>query len=195
MTATGEIREFSNSECCFGYRESVFKKELRNRFIVTKVFFRLSREHRFRLDYGFLEAETAAIGDINLRNIRQAVINIRSRKLPDPKVTGNAGSFFKNPVVTAEKAGSLKFNNPLVPVYDEPSGGKKIAAGWLIEQCGWKGKSHGNAGVHDKQALVIVNRGGATGREIYELSEMIRQSVMDKFGIALEREVEVIGSI
>jgi UDP-N-acetylmuramate dehydrogenase len=190
-----EFIEFSNSDCRFGYRESIFKGELKNNVIVTRVYFRLSKRPQFRLNYGFLEAETAAIGEISLKNIRQAVINIRLRKLPDPSVLGNAGSFFKNPVVSAAKAEEIRYYNPLVPVYDDASGGKKIAAGWLIEQCGWKGRKLGNAGVHSMQALVLVNHGSATGREIYDLSSEICRSVKEKFGIELQREVEVIGSI
>jgi len=192
---TGDPAEFRNGECKFGYRDSIFKNELKNKYLITGVTFQLSKEPRFRLGYGFLEAETAAIGDISLKNIRQAIINIRTRKLPDPTVIGNAGSFFKNPVVTTEKADEIKSKNPLVPVYNEHSGGKKLAAGWLIEQCGWKGKRIGDAGVHDQQALVLVNYGNAKGIDIYNLSEKIKISVFEKFGIDLQREVEVIGSI
>jgi len=192
---TGDPAEFRNDECKFGYRDSIFKNELKNKYLITGVTFQLSKEPGFRLGYGFLEAETAAIGDISLKNIRQAIINIRTRKLPDPTVIGNAGSFFKNPVVTTEKADEIKSKNPLVPVYNEHSGGKKLAAGWLIEQCGWKGKRIGDAGVHDQQALVLVNYGNAKGIDIYNLSEKIKISVFEKFGIDLQREVEVIGSI
>ncbi|HVN58018.1 MAG TPA: UDP-N-acetylmuramate dehydrogenase [Bacteroidales bacterium] len=189
---TGVAKEFDNKDCSFGYRESIFKKELKNRYLITRVFFRLSRQHHFRLEYGFLEAETAALGEISLQNIRKAVINIRRRKLPDPSVTGNAGSFFKNPVVTAGKAESIKHDHPLVPVYDDPSGGKKIPAGWLIEQCGWKGKRLGGAAVHNQQALVLINTGNATGTDIFNLSEQVRTSVFERFGILLDREVEII---
>ncbi|MGD0581406.1 MAG: UDP-N-acetylmuramate dehydrogenase [Bacteroidales bacterium] len=192
---SGEIREFTTGDCKFGYRDSIFKRELRNKYLITRVSLNLSRDPLFKLNYGFLEAETAAIGEISLKNIRKAVITIRSRKLPDPTVIGNAGSFFKNPVVTVQKADEIQSSHPLVPVYDEPSGGKKLAAGWLIEQCGWKGKRIGDAGVHEKQALVLVNYGKAKGIDIFNLSEMIRRSVYEKFGIELQREVEVIGSI
>ena len=194
-TEDGSVRQFTNPECRFGYRDSIFKGELRKKYLVSRVFFQLSKKPRFRLAYGFLEAETAAIGDISLANIRKAVITVRSRKLPDPSLKGNAGSFFKNPVVPVQKADELKYSYPLMPVYDEPPAGKKIAAGWLIEQCGWKGRNIGNAGVHDRQALVLVNQGGATGKEIFDLSEMIRNSVFEKFRIDLQREVEIIGSI
>lgn len=192
---TGETKEYSKEECCFGYRDSIFKRELKKKYIITGVTFKLSKEPRFRMEYGFLEAETAALGEISLKNIRRAVIKIRKDKLPDPSETGNAGSFFKNPVVSNQKADELIFNNPLIPVYDEPSGGKKLAAGWLIEQCGWKGKRIGDAGVHHKQALVLVNHGNAKGIDIYNLSEAISKSVYEAFGVELQREVEVIGSI
>jgi UDP-N-acetylmuramate dehydrogenase len=192
---SGEVREFTARECQFSYRESIFKGELKNKYLITGVSLNLTRNYRFKLNYGFLEAETAAIGEISLKNIRKAVINIRSRKLPDPSIIGNAGSFFKNPVVTVQKADEIKYNHPLIPVYDEPSGGKKLAAGWLIEQCGWKGKRIGDAGVHDKQALVLVNYGNAKGIDIFNLAEQIRKSVFEKFGIDLKLEVEVIGSI
>jgi UDP-N-acetylmuramate dehydrogenase len=191
---SGEVREFTTGDCQFGYRDSIFKRELRNKYLITGVSLNLSRDPQFKLDYGFLKAETAEIGEITLKNIRRAVINIRSRKLPDPATLGNAGSFFKNPVVTAQKADEIKNNYPLVPVYDDPEGGKKLAAGWLVEQCGWKGKRIGDAGVHEKQALVLVNYGNAKGIDIFNLSEMIRKSVSEKFGVDLQREVEVIGS-
>jgi UDP-N-acetylmuramate dehydrogenase len=192
---TGELKDFKSDECRFGYRDSIFKSELKGKYIITGVSFRLSKIPAFRLGYGFLEAETAAIGEITLKNVRQAIINIRTRKLPDPSIIGNAGSFFKNPVVSVQKADEIKSRNPLVPIYDESTGGKKVAAGWLIEQCGWKGKRIGDAGVHYQQALVLVNHGNAKGIEIFNLSEMIRKSVFEKFGIELQREVEVIGSI
>lgn len=135
------------------------------------------------------------LGGPTLKNVRKAVINIRESKLPDPEIIGNAGSFFKNPVVSKSIAENIKKVYPEVPVFDENNGLKKIAAGWLIEKCGWKGRREGDAGVHEKQALVLVNYGKASGREIYNLSESIKKSVLEKFGIDLEREVEVIGPI
>jgi UDP-N-acetylmuramate dehydrogenase len=194
-TEDGSVREFDNDECRFGYRMSIFKSELKGRYLVTRIFFRLAVKPDFNLSYGSLREEAATLGEINLRNIRQAVIKIRQSKLPDPKDTGNAGSFFKNPVVTEALAGKLLQEYPGMPVYADPSGGKKLAAGWLIEKSGWKGRSIGQAAVHDKQALVLVNLGGATGKEIYQLSEEVRRSVCDKFGVNLEREVEIVGSI
>ncbi|HNY15571.1 MAG TPA: UDP-N-acetylenolpyruvoylglucosamine reductase, partial [Bacteroidales bacterium] len=142
--------------------------------------------------YGTLNEEVGKTGKPTLRSIRKAVLKIRQGKLPDPSEIGNAGSFFKNPVVTGEFAADLVKKHHGLPVYDENNGMKKLAAGWLVEQCGWKGKRSGDAGVHEKQALVLVNHGNASGRDILDLSEEIRRSVREKFGIELEREVEVI---
>jgi UDP-N-acetylmuramate dehydrogenase len=189
------VRKFSSSECCFGYRSSIFKTDLKRKYMISRVYFRLFKQPVFNLDYGTLREEVSRLGGTSLRNIRDAVIAIRSSKLPDPRVKGNAGSFFKNPVVDSKKAEFLRENYPNLPCYSDSSGGVKISAGWLIEQCGWKGKSYGNAGVYEKQALVLVNSGGASGKEIYGLAEKIRKSVLDKFGVELEREVEVVGTI
>ncbi|HLN21920.1 MAG TPA: UDP-N-acetylmuramate dehydrogenase [Bacteroidales bacterium] len=191
----GEPRSFDNSECGFRYRYSIFKGEEKGRFVVTRIFFRLRRNPVYRLDYGSLREEVNKLGDVNLLNIRRSVINIRRNKLPDPEITGNAGSFFKNPVVPEELAEELSRNYPGMPVYNEKPGYKKIAAGWLIEQCGWKGKRIGETGTYGKQALIIINYGNATGSEIFEFSENIRRSVLSKFSIELEREVEVVPSI
>ena len=191
----GTIKIFTNEECRFNYRDSVFKNELKNKYLIVKVFFRLSVNRSFNLNYGLLEQEVGRLGGATLGNVRQAVINIRDSKLPDPKILGNAGSFFKNPVVDFHKAELLKNAFPELPVYKEKSGFAKLSAAWLIEKCGWKGKRHGDAGVHEKQALVIVNHGKATGRQIVELSENIKRSVSEMFGIELEPEVEIIGSI
>lgn len=179
-------------DCQFAYRDSIFKNRLKNRFIVTSVVFKLDKFPKFVLNYGDLKAETEKLGNITLRNIRKAVIGIRKSKLPDPKVSGNAGSFFKNPIVETSLAEQLLAENPEMPHYPTTEGKTKLAAGWLIEQCGWKGFRNGNTGVHEKQALVLVNYGNATGKEIFDLSEEIRQSVLEKFGIELEREVNVI---
>ena len=189
------IREFSNKECQFGYRNSIFKQEYKGNFFVTRVFFRLRTSPEYRLNYGSLNAEIANLGELSLRNVRQAVINIRRSKLPDPQVTGNAGSFFKNPVIASTYAENLKEKYPRMPLYPETAGKAKIAAGWLIEQCGWKGKKAGAAAVHENQALVLINTGNASGKEIYDLSEKIKQSVFEKFNVELDREVEIIGPI
>lgn len=190
--STGKRENFSAAECSFGYRMSIFKKELKGKVIITSVTFSLLTEPAFNLSYGNLQSETEKLGDITLGNIRKAVMDIRSSKLPDPSLTGNAGSFFKNPVVPSELALRIKESHPSMPVYSAGKGMTKLAAGWLIEQCGWKGYRKGDAGVHDKQALVLVNYGTATGREILSLSELIRESVELRFGVNLEREVEVI---
>jgi UDP-N-acetylmuramate dehydrogenase len=188
----GSVKEFSNEECRFGYRDSIFKDDLKGKYLITKVFFKLLINPSFNTIYGSLKEETEKLGRISLHSVREAVIKIRSGKLPDPSQIGNAGSFFKNPVISKSVAEKLRQKYPLIPCYDDPSGSAKIAAGWLIDQCGWKGKRNGDAGVHDKQALVLVNYGKATGMEILKLSDEIRQSVSDKFGILLEKEVEVI---
>ena len=186
------VQEFTNRECRFSYRNSIFKNVLNKHFLITEVCFRLTIKPSLNLSYGSLQKEAESIGKLSQKTIRQAVINIRTSKLPDPSIIGNAGSFFKNPVVSAERAEILQANFPSIPKYDESTGEIKIAAGWLIDQCGWKGKRIGDAGVHGNQALVLVNYGKASGKEILDLSEMIRKSVFDKFGINLEREVETI---
>lgn len=191
----GTERIFSNTDCEFGYRKSIFKNENKGKYLVTRVYYRLSTNQLLKLDYGSLNDEIKKLGEATLKNVRHAVINIRRSKLPDPGITGNAGSFFKNPVVNSSSAESLKKRYPLMPAYSDQSGGIKLAAGWLIDQCGWKGKRIGEAGVHDKQALVLVNYGKATGKEIFDLSEEIKISVSEKFGVELEREVEVVGTI
>ena len=193
--ADGSTYTFDNRECDFGYRNSIFKKNEKGKWLITSVSYRLSSNRSINLGYGSLKDEVHKLGGETLINIRQAVINIRKSKLPDPALTGNAGSFFKNPVVESSHADSLKALYPDMPVYVNESGGTKLAAGWLIEKSGWKGKRIGDAGVHDKQALVIVNYGSATGSEIFNLSEKIRESVLSSFGISLEREVEVAGPI
>jgi UDP-N-acetylmuramate dehydrogenase len=191
----GSIREFTNAECRFGYRDSVFKNELKGKYFITKVYYRLSTKPQLTLEYGSLKEEAGKLGATSLLNVREIVINTRRSKLPDPAQIGNAGSFFKNPVVNDSFADSLKSEYPGLPVFRDHLGCTKLAAGWLIEQCGWKGKRVGDAGVHDKQALVIVNHGNAKGREIFDLSEQIKRSVLEKFGITLDREVEVVGAI
>jgi UDP-N-acetylmuramate dehydrogenase len=188
----GSIREFTNDECRFGYRESIFKGELKGKYLITKVYFRLSTHPKLCLEYGSLKEEINKLGSTSLGNVRKIVISTRQNKLPDPDQIANAGSFFKNPVVSNSVVNDLKTKFPKLPVFNDHSGGMKLAAGWLIEQCGWKGKRIGDAAVHDKQALVIVNLANATGTELFDLSEKIKASVIEKFGITLEREVEVI---
>jgi UDP-N-acetylmuramate dehydrogenase len=188
----GSVREFNNSECSFGYRDSIFKRENKGEYLVTNVWFRLMTSPLLNTSYGQLKEEAEKFGLVSQETIRQAVINIRTSKLPDPHQIGNAGSFFKNPVLKGTVAEAFRLKYPEVPCFNDPTGGTKIAAAWLIDQCGWKGKRKGDAVVHDKQPLVLVNYGEATGFQILQLSEDIEQSVFDKFGISLEREVEVI---
>jgi len=186
---------FNNDECGFAYRFSIFKGPEKGKYIVTRVFFRLRTTVSLNLDYASVNEEVKKLGEVSLKNVRQAIINIRKNKLPDPEVIGNAGSFFKNPVVPLDTAEKFIKEYPLIPLYPDKTGFKKIAAGWLIQQCGLKGKNYGDAGIHEKQALVLVNYGKATGLDIFKLSELARISVKEKFGIDLEREVEIVGSI
>ena len=176
----------------FGYRESVFKRKLKGQFIITSVTLRLNKVAKLNTSYGAIEEELKRmrVSEPRISDVSQAVINIRQSKLPDPKVLGNAGSFFKNPVVDNAKFEALKAAHPDIPGH--ASGNRtKLAAGWLIEKCGWKGKVVGNTGSHAKQALVLVNYGEARGVEILDLSEQIMRSVDDNFGVELEREVNV----
>lgn len=181
------------ADCCFAYRYSKFKGEWKNQYLITQVIFRLSKKPVFRLNYGSVKSELEKLGgEINLRTIRQAIIQIRQMKLPDVKVLPNAGSFFKNPLVSDQVAELLQEQYPSLPVYEAGNEHKKLAAGWMIEQCGWKGKTLGKAGVHDQQALVLVNRGGADGTEIAHLANEIKKSVFMKFGVWIEPEVYVL---
>ena len=189
---TGELKIFSVDDCQYGYRESIFKKELKGKYIITSVVFKLQKQPEFKLNYQHLEAEVLKNGDINLQNIRQTIIAVRESKLPDPKIFGNAGSFFMNPVISKTHFNELLAQYPQMPHYFVSETEEKVPAGWLIDQCGWKGKQIGNAGVHDKQALVLVNKGGATGAEIVYLAEQIQASVKSKFGIELRAEVNYI---
>lgn len=188
----GSVKEFRNEECGFGYRDSIFKKDLKGKYLITRVYFRLTTKPKLSLDYGSLKEEINKLGVNSLSNVRKIVINTRLSKLPDPRVIGNAGSFFKNPVVDSMTVENLKNKYPRLPVFRDSYGNLKLAAGWLIEQCGWKGKRKGEAGISDKQALVVVNYGNAKGKDILDLSEEVRKSVYDKFGINLDREVEVV---
>jgi len=190
--ATGKELTFENKDCRYAYRSSIFKNDLKNKVIVTNVYFRLHKIIPFNLSYGTIEAEAKKFGEINIANVRKAVISIRESKLPDPNLTGNAGSFFINPVIDIDFYRALLRQYPEMPHYPQSPDSVKIPAGWLIEQCGWKGKQIGHAAVHDRQALVLVNKGGATGEEIFRLSEMIQDSVKDKFGIEILPEVNIL---
>jgi len=190
---SGEKRVFSNQECEFGYRESVFKNKLKGKYFISAVILKLSKKENKNIEYRVLQEylEKNKIEIRNVKDISNVVIEIRKSKLPDPKILGNAGSFFKNVFVEKNKLEELKQSYPDMPSFEE-EGVVKIPAGWLIEQCGWKGKKLGNVGVHEKQALVLINYGGATGEEVKNLSDQIISSVFSKFGINLTREVNLI---
>jgi UDP-N-acetylmuramate dehydrogenase len=192
--ATGEARRFDRAACLFAYRDSVFKRELKDRYAITQVTFRLPHAVRLHTEYGEVRAELARLGVTapTAQDVSQAVCNIRRRKLPDPAEIGNAGSFFKNPVVDRATFEPLYAAHPHMPHYPAPHGYVKLAAGWLIEQTGWKGKTLGRAGVHEKHALVLVNRGGARGAEILALAQGIQRSVEERFGIRLEPEPVIV---
>lgn len=191
--ATGMERVFNNEECGYAYRESVFKSSLKRRFVLTKVSFRLKKSPCYHLDYGNVRSELEKTGcALTLENVRQTIIRIRESKLPDPKVQGNAGSFFMNPIVSRVRFEALLAKYPQMPHYEVDADQVKIPAAWMIDQCGWKGKRLGRAGVHDKQALVLVNVGGAAGEDIIRLSEEIQKSVFDTFGIWILPEVNFI---
>lgn len=187
------VHTFSNADCRFGYRESVFKRELRNKFFILSVTFKLSKTAEIRTSYGAITAELQRMGveQPGIREVSNAVISIRRSKLPDPAKLGNAGSFFKNPEIEEKLFDRLKQQHPNVVGYPTTPGRVKLAAGWLIEQCGWKGKVVGHTGSHKDQALVLVNYGGATGNEIWQLAIDIKNSVKEKFGVDIEPEVNV----
>lgn len=191
---TGKPWMIGNEDCEYAYRQSRFKQDWKNRFLITRVTYGLARTFQPHLDYGNIrqELERRGITEPTAQQLRDVIIDIRNAKLPDPKVEGNAGSFFMNPIVTRQKYEKLAALYPEMPHYRVDSRHEKIPAGWMIEQCGWKGKSLGRAGVHDKQALVLVNRGGATGAEIVALSDTIRRDVKDKFDIDIHPEVNII---
>lgn len=192
---TGKAKLFTREECEFGYRESVFKKGLRKKYFISSVTLRLTKkDHQLNTSYGAIQ-ETLSnmkVSDISMRSISDAVIQIRQSKLPNPQVIGNAGSFFKNPTITQSQYQSMQKSDSSTPGYPIDNQNIKIPAGWLIEQCGWKGKKFNNVGVHAKQALVIVNYGGGTGAEILKLSKQIQASVLEKFRIQLIPEVNIL---
>lgn len=191
---TGQVVEIQAEDCRYAYRQSRFKQDWKNKYLITHVTYRLSTEFKPRLDYGNIrmELERKGIYKPTALQLRETIIEIRKEKLPDPKVIGNAGSFFMNPIVSRGKYEALAKQYEGMPHYEVDVDHVKIPAGWMIDQCGWKGKSLGRAGVHDKQALVLVNRGGATGEEIVTLCETVRADVKAKFGIEIYPEVNII---
>lgn len=191
--STGELRQFSNEECRYAYRKSIFKQELKGKYIVTHVTYRLSKVPVWHLDYGNIRTELdKASCPLTLDNLRRIIIRIREEKLPDPAQMGNAGSFFMNPVIPKKQFADLQSIYTDMPSYPAGEDCVKVPAGWMIDRCGWKGKSLGRAGVHARQALVLVNLGGATGKEIMALAEAVVASVKEKFGIDIHPEVNYI---
>jgi len=192
--SSGELRTFSHEECQFGYRESVFKKSLKDKYVITSVSYRLSKHPVLNTSYGAIENELKSMGVLHptIQDVSKAVIAIRQSKLPDPKEIGNAGSFFKNPIISLSHFEKLKKEYPEIPSYKVSEVEVKVPAGWLIDKAGWKGKTIQNYGVHKKQALVLVNYGKASGEDIYELSEKIIKDIQLRYGILLEREVNII---
>ncbi|MBP6230712.1 MAG: UDP-N-acetylmuramate dehydrogenase [Paludibacteraceae bacterium] len=190
--ATGQQKTFSNKECAFGYRDSIFKQSLRNQYIICYVTYKLANIHTPNVDYGSLATEILAYNEPSIENVRKAVIAIRKRKLPEPKVLGNAGSFFMNPIIPTVHFVELQKSYPEIPSFHVSDVEIKVPAGWLIEQCGWKGKSIGKVAVHGSQALVLINKGGANGLDIIYLSDKIRESVKEKFNIDIIPEVNII---
>ena len=190
----GEVLTFNAAQCAFGYRESFFKREGKDRFVILSVTLQLSKHPQVNTSYGNIQQEltTRGITSPTIADVSEAVIAIRRSKLPDPAMVGNAGSFFKNPVVPVEVVENIKRTHPSVPNYPGEPGTAKVPAGWLIEQAGWKGYREGAFGVHDKQALVLVNHGGAKGGDIHRLSGRIIADIQQKFGIELEREVNIL---
>jgi UDP-N-acetylmuramate dehydrogenase len=190
-----ELETFNKAQCAFGYRESVFKRQFKGQYFIYSVTFKLSKKPSIHVDYGDIQAVLNEKGlspeTTSIKDVSAAVIQIRQSKLPDPKVLGNSGSFFKNPQISKEHFEALKLQFPDIKGYPQ-NDGIKVPAGWLIEQCGWKGKRVGNTGSHAKQALVLVNYGGATGAEIFQVAQDIIKSVSDKFSIHLEPEVNIV---
>ncbi len=191
--STGELKVFNHEDCRFGYRDSVFKNELKGKYCITGISLRLSKTHQLNTSYGDIQRTLAAAGIENptIRDVSDAVIHIRQSKLPNPAEIGNAGSFFKNPEIGMAQFEELQSRYPDIVHYALPDGMVKIPAGWLIEQSGWKGRRFGDAGCHAKQALVLVNYGEASGAELLELAHKIQASVKDKYGITLTPEVNI----
>lgn len=189
----GRKRAFPVEECAYAYRKSIFKQPEMKSVFVTYVILALSRKETYKLDYGTIRQELAHYPQVSLAAVRKVIMDIRGSKLPDPQVLGNAGSFFMNPLVEREKFEELLCRYPSMPHYPAADGRVKIPAGWMIEQCGWKGKALGPAAVHDRQALVLVNRGGATGKDIVALSNAVRSDVWKRFGVSICPEVNFIG--
>lgn len=189
---SGEKRIFTHDDCCFAYRYSIFKAEEKDRNIITHVTYRLKNSADFKLNYGNLKERVDALGGATLENVRRAVCEIREAKLPNPAQVGSAGSFFMNPVVQSSVAEALKAKYPAMPQYPLVDGTVKLSAGWLIEQCGWKQTPHEHVGVYPHQALVVINRGGATGKNVLDFAEAVVASVKEKFGVTLNMEVNVI---
>ncbi|MGB5990585.1 MAG: UDP-N-acetylmuramate dehydrogenase [Marinifilaceae bacterium] len=189
---TGDQEILEKHQCEFGYRDSIFKKKYKNLFVVTHVIFELKKNHVPMLSYGYLKDEVVKLGKTSISNIRKAVISIRDSKLPDPEILGNAGSFFKNPVISSDDALILKAIYGVMPEYKLANGDVKLAAAWLIDKCGFKGLKEGDVGVHKDQALVLVNYGKGKGMDIVHLANRIRNAVFNEFGIMLEQEVKVV---
>jgi UDP-N-acetylmuramate dehydrogenase len=191
---TGKIRTFSKKDCQFGYRDSIFKRHAKDRYCILSVTFSLTQHrHRIHISYGDIQKtlEAMQIAQPTIADVSRAVIHIRSSKLPDPAVIGNCGSFFKNPETDMAVLDRIRVTHPQAPGYNLPDNRVKIPAGWLIEQCGWKGRRVGNTGSYEKQALVLVNHGGAQGTEVQQLAKDIIASVQEKFGVQLEAEVNI----
>ncbi len=189
----GHTRTFVADDCAFGYRESIFKNKYKQSYVITSVTYRLSKKPSFAISYGAIEQqlEKMQVKELSIRSVADAVMTIRQGKLPDPAILGNAGSFFKNPTISTTQYQALKAAFPSMVAYEQPNHTVKLAAGWMIEQCGWKGYRNGDAGCHNQQALVLVNHGKATGEQIYQLSEEIIRSVASTFDVTLEREVNI----
>lgn len=195
VIASGKVKTFTKEECKFGYRDSIFKKELKGKVIITSVTLALKKENEVNVSYKALsdKLEEKGIKNPTIEDVSKTVIEIRQSKLPDPSEIGNTGSFFKNPIISTEHYNQLKSDFPQIPCYPISEKQVKVPAGWLIDQLGWKGKKVGDAGVHDRQALVLVNHGNASGKEIWNLATQIRLSVSKKYDITLTPEVNIIG--